>query len=155
MKGKLIFLSCVCALWCASALAQEVYRTVLVTTAQGNVLHFDLAEGVDVTFTDTEMKITASASEVALPLTDFARFDFSTQAGGVAQVDAPVNVCISNGVLSVSGLVPCSFATIYAIDGCLVCSGQADASGQFSSITLNQGVYVFQSKVNSFKFFIK
>lgn len=38
---------------------------------------------------------------------------------------------------------------------CLVCSGQADASGQFSSITLNQGVYVFQSKVNSFKFFIK
>ena len=155
MKVKLIFLSCVCALWCASALAQEVYRTVLVTTAQGNVLHFDLAEGVDVTFTDTEMKITASASEVALPLTDFARFDFSTQAGGVAQVDAPVNVCISNGVLSVSGLVPCSFATIYAIDGRLVCSGQTDASGQFSSITLNQGVYVFQSKVNSFKFFIK
>ena len=62
MKVKLIFLSCVCALWCASALAQEVYRTVLVTTAQGNVLHFDLAEGVDVTFTDTEMKITALAS---------------------------------------------------------------------------------------------
>lgn len=155
MKVKVLILSCVCALCCASVWAQDVYRTVLVTTAQGNVLHFDLAEGVNVAFTDTEMKITASASEVALPLTDFARFDFSTEANGVAQVAAPVNVRIAGGIISVGGLAPRSLATVYTIDGRQACIGQADADGQFSSSTLHQGVYVFKSTISTFKFLIK
>lgn len=158
MKPKFSILLCFCAICgCfASASAQDDCRTVVVTTATGSVLKFDLAEGVDVAFSDTEMKITAKSSEVSLPLTDFARFDFSSEAtGSVTDVTASAKVRVCNGTISVSGLLPHSDVALFSTGGILVCNAQCDGTGCFSSPTLSPGIYILKTNVTTIKFLIK
>ena len=136
MKPKFSVLACIATLACGTAIihSQEPYRTVVVTTASGNLLKFDLSEGVNVEFTDTEMKITGTDNQAALPLTDFARFDFSTE---------------------IAGLQPLSAVGIIAPNGTPVASARCDNSGSFTSTALPAGVYIVKTECSTFKIAIK
>ena len=142
MKPKFSVLACIATLACGTAIihSQEPYRTVVVTTASGNLLKFDLSEGVNVEFTDT----------------DFARFDFSTENAGVdnAPTDA-VKITLRGGSLSIAGLQPLSAVGIIAPNGTTVASARCDNSGSFTSPALPAGVYIVKTECSTFKIAIK
>lgn len=158
MKPKFSVLACIAAIACGTATihSQEPYQTVVVTTASGNLLKFDLSEGVNVEFTDTEMKITGANTLAALPLTEFARFDFSTESAGVdnAPTDA-VKITLRGGSLSIAGLRPQSAVGIIAPNGTTVASARCDNSGSFTSTALPAGVYIVKTECSTFKIAIK
>lgn len=158
MKPKFSVLACIAAIACSTATihSQEPYQTVVVTTASGNLLKFDLSEGVNVEFTDTEMKITGTDNQAALPLTDFARFDFSTENAGVdnAPTDA-VKITLRGGSLSIAGLQPLSAVGIIAPNGTTVASARCDNSGAYTSPALPAGVYIVKTECSTFKIAIK
>ncbi|MGN0205891.1 MAG: hypothetical protein ACI4BC_01485 [Muribaculaceae bacterium] len=158
MKPKLLVLACIAAIACGTATihSQEPYQTVVVTTASGNLLKFDLSEGVNVEFTDTEMKITGANAQAALPLTDFARFDFSTESAGVDNSPADaVKITLRGGSLSISGLQPQSAVGIIALNGTTVASARCDSTGAYSSPALPTGVYIVKTDCSTFKIAIK
>ena len=154
MKPKFSVLACIAAIACGTAIihSQEPYQTVVVTTASGNLLKFDLAEGVNVEFTDTEMKITGANTLAALPLTEFARFDFSTESAGADNVltDA-VKITLRSGSLSISGLQPLSAVGIIALNGTAVATARCDNSGAYTSPALPTGVYIVKTECSTFK----
>ena len=158
MKPKFSVLACIAAIACSTATihSQEPYQMVVVTTASGNLLKFDLSEGVNVEFTDTEMKITGANTLAALPLTEFARFDFSTENAGVdnAPTDA-VKITLRGGSLSIAGLRPQSAVGIIAPNGTTVASARCDSFGAYSSPALPAGVYIVKTECSTFKIAIK
>ena len=158
MKPKFSVLACIAAIACSTATihSQEPYQMVVVTTASGNLLKFDPSEREKVQFTDTEMKITGTDNQAALPLTDFARFDFSTENAGVdnAPTDA-VKITLRGGSLSIAGLQPLSAVGIIAPNGTTVASARCDNSGSFTSPARPAGVYIVKTECSTFKIAIK
>ena len=158
MKPKFTTLLCLCFL-CGvfhTARAEDSYRSVIVTTASDEIIKFDLSGGVDVVFSDTDMIITATSNQVTLPLTDFARFDFSTESASVGQN----NICnavlrVSDGFISLSGLSPKSPVTLSTIGGILIHNGLCDDSGCFSSQSLMPGIYILKTNISTLKISIK
>lgn len=159
MKVKLLIMVCAVLVgMCAvRASASGDYRSVVVTTVAGEELRFDLGEaGVTVRFTDSEMVISSASRSVELPLTAYARFEFSSDGAGISGVkacDAAFSVMGSR--LNIAGLAAGTSVTIASIDGRLLCGATTDASGAYTSPELPRGIYVVSTKSATFKFIIR
>lgn len=140
----------------ASAQTQDSYRSVVVTTATGNVMKFDLSGGVDVNFSDTELLITAAGTEVALPISDFARFDFSTESAGAVSVPRPdISVRVIGSELYISGLAADSRITVSTLSGLLITDSRCDDLGNFALQNLASGIYIIKTELSTLKISIK
>lgn len=158
MKPKITILFLLCAMCLSShtARAEDSYRSVIVTTASGDVMKFDLSAGVNVAFSGSDMLITATSNQVSLPLTDFARFDFSTESASVEQSHINNAVLrVSDGSISLSGLTPRSPVVLSTIGGILIYNGFSDDSGCFSSQALIPGIYILKTNISTLKISIK
>ena len=158
MKLRLSILLCLCTLWgnLAPIHAADSYRSVVVTTASGSTMRFDLSEGVDVQFSESEFTITAGSSEVSLPVTEVARFDFSTDPAAVeSQTKTTASLRIAGQDISVTGLKPDSPVILCAANGLLIASSHADSEGSFSASNLEAGTYILKTNLSTLKFLIR
>ncbi|MGN1246058.1 MAG: hypothetical protein ACI4UN_05425 [Muribaculaceae bacterium] len=158
MKPKFILLPFLCALcgFASHIHAEDSYKSVVVTTASGNVMKFDLSGGVDVSFSAENMIVTASSSQISLPITDFARFDFSTESASAQPTLSPnAIVRVSDGTISLSGLSPRSQVMLSTIGGIIIANGYCDESGSFTSSALTTGIYILKTDISTLKISIK
>ncbi|MBS7351719.1 MAG: T9SS type A sorting domain-containing protein [Muribaculaceae bacterium] len=135
--------------------AEETYRSVVVTTASGNVIKFDLSGGVNVAFSDTEVIITSDNSEVKLPVTDFARFDFSDDASVNDKTIQSVTVIVGNDFINLSGLPGRSLVQLFTLNGISVANITADDSGGASIRSLSKGIYILKTQLSTIKVILK
>lgn len=135
--------------------AEETYRSVVVTTASGDVIKFDLSGGVNVAFSDTEVIITSDNSEVKLPVTDFARFDFSDDASVNDKNIQSVTVIVGNDFINLSGLPGRSLVQLFTLNGISVANITADDSGGASIRSLSKGIYILKTQLSTIKVILK
>ena len=135
--------------------AEETYRSVVVTTASGNVIKFDLSGGVNVAFSDTEVIITSDNSEVKLPVTDCARFDFSDDASVNDTTIQSVAVIVGNDFINFSGLPGRSLVQLFTLNGISVANITADDSGSASIRSLSKGIYILKTQLSTIKVILK
>ena len=135
--------------------AEETYRSVVVTTASGDVIKFDLSGGVNVAFSDTEVIITSDNSEVKLPVTDFARFDFSDDAFVNDKTIQSVTVIVGNDFINLSGLPGRSLVQLFTLNGISVANITADDSGGASIRSLSKGIYILKTQLSTIKVILK
>ena len=135
--------------------AEETYRSVVVTTASGNVIKFDLSGGVNVAFSDTEVIITSDNSEVKLPVSDFARFDFSDDASVNDKTIQSVTVIVGNDFINLSGLPGRSLVQLFTLNGISVANITADDSGGASIRSLSKGIYILKTQLSTIKVILK
>ncbi|MDD6868418.1 MAG: T9SS type A sorting domain-containing protein [bacterium] len=135
--------------------AEETYRSVVVTTASGDVIKFDLSGGVNVAFSDTEVIITSDNSEVKLPVTDFARFDFSDDASVNDKTIQSVTVIVGNDFINLSGLPGRSLVQLFTLNGISVANITADDSGGASIRSLSKGIYILKTQLSTIKVILK
>ena len=135
--------------------AEETYRLVVVTTASGDVIKFDLSGGVNVAFSDTEVIITSDNSEVKLPVTDFARFDFSDDASVNDKTIQSVTVIVGNDFINLSGLPGRSLVQLFTLNGISVANITADDSGSASIRSLSKGIYILKTQLSTIKVILK
>lgn len=135
--------------------AEETYRSVVVTTASGDVIKFDLSGGVNVAFSDTEVIITSDNSEVKLPVTDFARFDFSDDAFVNDKNIQSVTVIVGNDFINLSGLPGRSLVQLFTLYGISVANITADDSGSASIRSLSKGIYILKTQLSTIKVILK
>ena len=135
--------------------AEETYRSVVVTTASGDVIKFDLSGGVNVAFSDTEVIITSDNSEVKLPVTDFARFDFSDDASVNDTTIQSVTVIVGNDFINLSGLPGRSLVQLFTLNGISVANITADDSGGASIRSLSKGIYILKTQLSTIKVILK
>ena len=157
MKLRLSILLCFCTLWgnLTPIHAADAYRSVVVTTVSGSTMRFDLSEGVDVQFSESDFTITAGSSQVVLPLSEVARFDFSTESAAVESPSKPAaSLRIAGHDISVTGLEPASPVMLFSAGGMLVAGSRADAAGSFSASGLEAGVYILKTNLSTLKLLI-
>lgn len=135
--------------------AEETYRSVVVTTASGDVIKFDLSGGVNVAFSDTEVIITSDNSEVKLPVSDFARFDFSDDASVNDKTIQSVMVIVGNDFINLSGLPGRSLVQLFTLNGISVANITADDSGGASIRSLSKGIYILKTQLSTIKVILK
>ena len=135
--------------------AEETYRSVVVTTASGDVIKFDLSGGVNVAFSNTEVIITSDNSEVKLPVTDFARFDFSDDASVNDKIIQSVMVIVGNDFINLSGLPGRSLVQLFTLNGISVANITADDSGGASIRSLSKGIYILKTQLSTIKVILK
>lgn len=135
--------------------AEETYRSVVVTTASGDVIKFDLSGGVNVAFSDIEVIITSDNSEVKLPVTDFARFDFSDDASVNDKTIQSVTVIVGNDFINLSGLPGRSLVQLFTLNGISVANITADDSGGASIRSLSKGIYILKTQLSTIKVILK
>lgn len=135
--------------------AEETYRSVVVTTTSGDVIKFDLSGGVNVAFSDTEVIITSDNSEVKLPVTDFARFDFSDDASVSDKTIQSVTVIVGNDFINLSGLPGRSLVQLFTLNGISVANITADDSGGASIRSLSKGIYILKTQLSTIKVILK
>ena len=135
--------------------AEETYRSVVVTTASGDVIKFDLSGGVNVAFSNTEVIITSDNSEVKLPVTDFARFDFSDDASVSDKTIQSVTVIVGNDFINLSGLPGRSLVQLFTLNGISVANITADDSGGASIRSLSKGIYILKTQLSTIKVILK
>lgn len=158
---KVKFMIAVCVLLvsvCASrASASGDYRSVVVTTAAGEELRFDLGDaGVTVDFTDTDMVISSPTRSVELPLTAYARFEFSSEGAGIAVNKAcSATFAVVGSRLHITGLQAGTTVEIAAIDGRMRAGAIVTGAGEYTSPELPRGIYVVSTKSATFKFIIR
>ena len=120
--------------------AEETYRSVVVTTASGD---------------DTEVIITSDNSEVKLPVTDFARFDFSDDASVDDTTIQSVMVIAGNDFINLSGLPGRSLVQLFTLNGISVANITADDSGGASIRSLSKGIYILKTQLSTIKVILK
>ena len=135
--------------------AEETYRSVVVTTASGDVIKFDLSGGVNVAFSDIEVIITSDNSEVKLPVTDFARFDFSDDGSVNDKTIQSVTVIVGNDFINLSGLPGRSLVQLFTLNGISVANITADDSGSASIRSLSKGIYILKTQLSTIKVILK
>ena len=138
-----------------STCAEETYRSVVVTTASGDVIKFDLSGGVNVAFSGTEVIITSDNSEVKLPVTDFARFDFSDDASVNDKTIQSVTVIVGNDFINLSGLPGRSLVQLFTLNGISVANITAHDSGRASIRSLSKGIYLLKTQLSTIKVILK
>lgn len=160
MKTKL--LSIAIALLCsATALTAQAANYVTVADANGAKVSFEVSAKPTVTFTATDLVITAGEQTVEYPLTDYRSFTFTddnqttTGIGSVDNTGTNAVFTIGDNVHG-EGLKAGSRVAVYSANGQLV--GQATVSSNGSvDISLNggNGVYIVKSASKTFKFIKK
>lgn len=144
MKQKLmlVLLSC----FCLSAMADEPKTQLVVWAKDGTQVAYALAEKPKVTFTETDLVITANGVEVNYTLENMARFTYEDNTS-----TAITNLQTDESTFKLDGeslLFPAlkanSTVSVYSLNGMLVFKKTVRQNGEyaFPLSNLNAGVYM-------------
>ena len=144
MKQKLLLVLLSC--FCLSAMADEPKTQLVVWAKDGTQVAYALAEKPKVTFTETDLVITANGVEVNYTLENMARFTYEdNSATGITNLQTDESSFKLNGEsLLFPALKANSTVSLYTLNGTLVFKKTVRQNGEyaFPLSNLNAGVYM-------------
>lgn len=144
MKAKL--LAVLLSFTCLSAMADEPKTQLVVWAKDGTQVAYALAEKPKVTFTETDLVITAKGVEVNYSLENMARFTYedNTAAAITNLQTGKASVILDGESLLFPALKANSTVSLYSLNGTLVFNKTVQTAGEYSFPLsgLNAGVYV-------------
>lgn len=130
MKKILAFLGLLSCFAGQPAAAGDV---VVITTADGQKVSYELSDRPVLTFADGQAVFTAAGATVSYPLTDYVECSFViTSPTGVEALPAPdvkAAFRLEGRELTVTGLKAGTAVQVYALSGRLAATARADAGG--------------------------
>lgn len=144
MKTK--FLVLLMSLISLSAIADEPITQLIVWAKDGTQVAYALAEKPKVTFTETDLVITANGVEVNYTLENMARFTYedntATAITNLQTDESPLK--LTGESLLFPNLKANSIVTVYSLNGTLVFKKTVHKNGEyaFPLSNLNAGVYM-------------
>ena len=144
MKQKLLLVLLSC--FCLSAMADEPKTQLVVWAKDGTQVAYALAEKPKVTFTETDLVITANGVEVNYTLENMARFTYEdNSATAITNLQTDESSFRLNGEsLLFPALKANSTVSVYSLNGTLVFKKTVLQNGEyaFPLSNLNSGVYM-------------
>ena len=144
MKAKLLAL--LLSFTCLSAMADEPKTQLVVWAKDGTQVAYALAEKPKVTFTETDLVITANGVEVNYSLDNMARFTYedNTTTAITNLQTGKASVKLDGESLLFLALKANSIISLYSLNGTLVFKKTIRRAGDYSFPLsgLNNGVYV-------------
>ena len=144
MKQKLLLVLLSC--FCLSAMADEPKTQLVVWAKDGTQVAYALAEKPKVTFTETDLVITANGVEVNYTLENMARFTYEdNSATGITNLQTDESSFKLNGEsLLFPALKANSTVSLYTLNGTLVFKKTVRQNGEyaFPLSNLNAGIYM-------------
>lgn len=143
MKAKLFSLL---FMVCASALANEPQTQLVIWAKDGTQVAYALTDKPKVTFTETDLVISANGVEVNYALEDMARFTYRTNSETAItnlQTDES-SFKLKGGSLVFPALIANSTVSVYSLNGTLIFKKTVSQNGEyaFPLSNLNAGVYM-------------
>ena len=144
MKAKLLAL--LLSFSCLSKMADEPKTQLVIWAKDGTKVAYALVEKPKVTFTETELVITAKDAEVSYSLENMARFTYEDDSA-----DAITNLQTDESSFKLDGesllflaLKANSTVSVYSLNGTLVFKKSVRQNGEyaFPLSNLNTGVYM-------------
>ncbi|MBQ8969598.1 MAG: T9SS type A sorting domain-containing protein [Bacteroidaceae bacterium] len=144
----------------AVALGSRAQQAALrVWTAQETSTLYVFSAQPVISFTPAEIQIKAEGAELILDKHDYVKFTFEDAdiEDDIRTVDDEAMIHMDGNHVTAHPLKPGSTIRIYGLNGVMVQSATADASGQvrLDMGSLPAGIYVVHSSVGSFKFIKK
>ena len=144
MKAKLLAL--LLAFTCLSAMADEPKTQLVVWAKDGTMVVYALAEKPKVTFTETDLVITANGVEVNYSLENMARFTYEdNDATAITNLQTDkTSIKLDGDALLFPALKANSTVSLHTLNGTLVFNKTVKVAGEYSFplSDLNAGVYV-------------
>ena len=144
MKKKLLLV--LLSLFCLSAMADEPKTQLVVWAKDGTRVAYALAEKPKVTFTETDLVITAQGVEVNYLLENMARFTYESNSNNAIRnlKTGEVSFKLDGESLLFPALKANSTASLYTLNGTLVFKKTVRQNGEyaFPLSNLNAGVYM-------------
>lgn len=144
MKQKLLLVLLSC--FCLSAMADEPKTLLVVWAKDGTQVAYALAEKPKVTFTETDLVITANGVEVNYTLENMARFTYEDNIStAITNLQTDESTFKLDGeTLLFPALKANSIVSVYSLNGMLVFKKTIHQNGEyaFPLSNLNTGVYM-------------
>ncbi len=133
----------------------ETLTHVTVWSNSGETSHFALSEQPVVTFEGNQLVLVSADSRYEFLISDVDKFTFTNPASvELNEIDtATVVISLSGDEIKLSGLNPGSLVSLYAMDGRVVLTSQADSDGVCieSIASLSGGIYLIRTESKTFK----
>ena len=144
MKKELLLV--LLSLFCLSAMADEPKTQLVVWAKDGTRVAYALAEKPKVTFTETDLVITAQGVEVNYLLENMARFTYESNSNNAIRnlKTGEVSFKLDGESLLFPALKANSTVSLYTLNGTLVFKKTVHQNGEyaFPLSNLNAGVYM-------------
>lgn len=127
---------------------------VKVSDANGEAVFFEIAQKPVVSFSSSQVIITAGTQKVEYPLTDYRKLEFTDQhATAISKITEGQNPVFSIGeTFRASNLTPHSRVAVYSGNGMLLASASVDGNGQVSmDLSSYKGLLIIKTSTKSFK----
>lgn len=125
-------------------------NTLTVHQKDGQKLSFGFDEKPVVTFTDNELVVTSSGTEVRYPLSAVDKFTFNDKTTASEQIKEDVkkaSITLDEYIVLLTGALPDISVSLVASDGKVLQSFRTDSDGslQFSIADIPEGIYIISS----------
>lgn len=146
MKRTLLLL-CV-AFLIFPAMAQN---TLTIYQKDGQQFSFGFAEKPVITYTDNDLVLKTSKTEVSYPLSTISKFTFSDSETHVSDVVTDIKtpaLSFEDYMVNITGAESDVTVSVIGSDGKIICSYKTDTEGcvTFSIAELPEGVYIIKSE---------
>lgn len=144
MKSKLLLVLSLC--FYLSGIADEPKTQLIVWAKDGTQVAYALAENPKVTFTETDLVITANGVEVNYSLQNMVRFTYSNNTStAITNLETDESTLKLNGEsLLFPALKANSTVSVFSLNGTLVFKKTVHQSGEYSFplSNMNAGIYI-------------
>lgn len=126
-------------------------NTLLIHQKDGQQFRFGFADKPTITYTENDLVLKTTKTELSYPLSTLAKLTFSDNATAVAPIEARKvegQLNLENYEVCISGAEPGVEVSVVGADGKKLASYKTDASGcvSFSIAQLPEGIYVIKSE---------
>lgn len=124
-------------------------NTLTIHQKDGTQVNFGLADMPVISYTDSDLVIKSSQTEVLYPLALIAKFTFTDVEDGVISIEASSSqLVLDDYMVRISGAKPEITVSVIGADGKTLATHKTDAEGDitFSIAELPEGVYIIKSE---------
>lgn len=144
---RMLLLLCV-AFFIFPAMAQN---TLTIHQKDGQQFSFGFAEKPVITYTDNDLLLKTSKTEVSYPLSTIAKFTFTDSETDVSDVVTDIKtpaLSLEDYMVNITGAKSDVTVSLIGADGKIICSYKTDKEGcvTFSIAELSEGVYIIKSE---------
>lgn len=152
--NRTVFYSAALAVALLLPASSHASEYVKVSDANGKAVYFEVAQKPVVSFSSSQVIITAGTQTVEYPLTDYRKLEFTDQnAAAISKITEGQNPVFSIGeTFRASNLTPHSRVAVYSGNGMLLTSASVDVNGQVSiDLSSCKGLLIIKTSTKSFK----
>ena len=126
-------------------------NTITIHQKDGQKVSFGFAEKPVITYTDNDLVVTTTQTELQYPLTSVSKLTFSDEETAVVTISDEKQIpvlTLDNYVVDISGAKADASVKVYASDGKMMINVKTDAEGfvSFSIAELPEGIYIIKSE---------